>query len=87
MKSVTLAGGETVPALGLGTWKMGVGDRDEAEQLKAEETGFDLGLALSDTAEMYGDGRSEQLVGKAIKGRRDQVFIVSKVLPLRAGVH
>jgi diketogulonate reductase-like aldo/keto reductase len=84
MKHVTLPGGETVPALGLGTWKMGVGDRDEAEQMKALQTGIDLGLTLIDTAEMYGDGRSEQLVGKVVKGRRDGVFIVSKVLPSNA---
>jgi diketogulonate reductase-like aldo/keto reductase len=84
MKRVTLSGGETVPALGLGTWKMGVGDRDEAEQLKALQAGIDLGMTLIDTAEMYGDGRSEQLVGQAIKGRRDEVFIVSKVLPSNA---
>jgi diketogulonate reductase-like aldo/keto reductase len=84
MKRVTLPGGETVPALGLGSWKMGVGDRDEAEQLAALRAGIDLGLTLIDTAEMYGDGRSEQLVGKAVKGRRDEVFIVSKVLPSNA---
>jgi diketogulonate reductase-like aldo/keto reductase len=84
MKHVTLPGGETVPALGLGTWKMGTGERDEAEQLRALETGIDLGLTLIDTAEMYGDGRSEELVGKAVKGRRGDVFIVSKVLPSNA---
>lgn len=84
MKQVTLPGGETVSALGLGTWKMGVGDRDEAEQVKALQAGIDLGMTLIDTAEMYGDGRSEQLVGKAVRGRGDGVFIVSKVLPSNA---
>nr|WP_316656026.1 aldo/keto reductase [uncultured Gellertiella sp.] len=89
MKFVELPGGEKVPALGLGTWKMGVGEPDEAGQLQALRSGFDLGLTLLDTAEMYGDGRSEALVGQAMAGRRDEVFLVSKVLPgnaARAGV-
>ncbi len=84
MKTVMLQNGEKVPALGLGTWKMGVGDGDEAGQLRALETGIDLGMTLIDTAEMYGEGRSEQLVAKAIRGRRDALFIVSKVLPSNA---
>lgn len=81
MKYVELASGEKVPALGLGTWKMGVGDADEAAQLRAIMVGIGQGMTLIDTAEMYGDGRSEQLVGKAIEGQRDRVFVVSKVLP------
>jgi diketogulonate reductase-like aldo/keto reductase len=84
MKYVELASGEKVPALGLGTWKMGVGDSDEAAQLRALQTGIAQGMTLIDTAEMYGDGRSEQLVAKAIAGQRDKVFIVSKVLPQNA---
>ena len=85
MKQVKLPSGEQVPALGLGTWKMGVGEPDEAGQIEALKTGLDLGLTLIDTAEMYGNGRSESLVGKAIAGRRDEVFLVSKVLPQNAG--
>jgi diketogulonate reductase-like aldo/keto reductase len=81
MKYVELASGEKVPALGLGTWKMGVGDADDAAQLRAIMVGIGQGMTLIDTAEMYGDGRSEQLVGKAIEGQRDRVFVVSKVLP------
>ena len=81
MKYVELASGEKVPALGLGTWKMGVGDSDEAAQLRALQVGIAQGMTLIDTAEMYGDGRSEQLVAKAIAGQRDKVFVVSKVLP------
>ena len=84
MKYVELASGEKVPALGLGTWKMGVGDSDEAAQLRALQTGIGHGMTLIDTAEMYGDGLSEQLVAKAIAGQRDKVFIVSKVLPQNA---
>lgn len=81
MKTVTLASGERVPALGLGTWKMGVGDADEAQQLRAIQVGIERGMTLIDTAEMYGEGRSEKLVGQAIAGLRGKVFLVSKVLP------
>jgi diketogulonate reductase-like aldo/keto reductase len=81
MKYVQLASGEKVPALGLGTWKMGVGDPDEAAQLRALMVGIGQGMTLIDTAEMYGDGRSERLVAKAIESQRDRVFVVSKVLP------
>ena len=84
MRFVELLGGEKVPALGLGTWKMGVGEPDEAAQLRALQTGIAQGMTLIDTAEMYGDGRSEELVAKAIAGRRDKVFLVSKVLPHNA---
>lgn len=84
MRHVVLKGGERVSALGLGTWKMGIGEPDEAGQIEALQTGIDLGMTLIDTAEMYGNGRSEALVGKAIRGRRDGVFLVSKVLPENA---
>ena len=84
MKHVGLVGGEKVPALGLGTWKMGVASPDEAAQLRALQTGIAQGMTLIDTAEMYGDGRSEQLVAKAISGQRDKIFLVSKVLPQNA---
>jgi diketogulonate reductase-like aldo/keto reductase len=84
MKYVEFAGGEKVPALGLGTWKLGVGDRDEAAQLRALQVGIACGMTLIDTAEMYGDGRSEELVAKAIAGQRAKVFLVSKVLPQNA---
>ena len=84
MKYVELASGEKVPALGLGTWKMGVGDSDEAAQLRALQAGIAQGMTLIDTAEMYGDGRSEQLVAKAIAGQREKVYVVSKVLPQNA---
>jgi len=84
MRSVTLPGGESVPALGLGTWMMGERGADEPESIAALQRGIDLGMTLIDTAEMYGDGGAEKLVGQAIKGRRDQVFVVSKVLPSNA---
>ena len=84
MRYVELVGGDKVPALGLGTWKMGIGDSDEAAQLRALQAGIAQGMTLIDTAEMYGDGRSEQLVARAIAGQRDKVFVVSKVLPQNA---
>ena len=70
--------------LGLGTWHMAddAGRRDD--ELRALRLGLHLGLALVDTAEMYGDGDAEELVGEAIRGRRDDVFLVSKVLPSNA---
>lgn len=85
MKTVSLPGGESVAALGMGTWNMGDQPAARAEELATLRLGLDLGLTLIDTAEMYGDGRSEELVGEAIAGRRDEVFLVSKVYPHNAG--
>ena len=82
---VTLADGTRVPALGLGTWKMGERAERRAAEVDALRYGFDLGLTLVDTAEMYADGGSEAVVGEAIAGRRDGIFVVSKVYPHRAG--
>lgn len=84
MRKLTLPCGEAVPALGQGTWYLGEEPRRRAEEIAALRRGLDLGLTLVDTAEMYGDGRSEQLVGEAIAGRRDEVFLVSKVYPHNA---
>lgn len=87
MKEVTLPDGERVPALGMGTWNMGDDRATRAEELATLRLGLDLGLRLIDTAEMYGEGLSEQLIGEAIAGRRDEVFLVSKVYPHNAGYH
>jgi len=76
--------GEAVPALGQGTWNIGDDPRRRGEEIAALRRGMDLGLTLIDTAEMYGDGRSEQLVGEALRGRRNEVFLVSKVYPHNA---
>ena len=76
--------GETVPALGQGTWNIGDDDALRKQEIAALRRGIDRGLTLIDTAEMYGDGRSEELVGEAIRHRRDQVFLVSKVYPHNA---
>ena len=84
MKTVLLPCGETVPALGQGTWNIGDAPAQRRSEIAALQRGIDLGLTLIDTAEMYGDGRSESLVAEAIAGRRDQVFLVSKVYPHNA---
>jgi diketogulonate reductase-like aldo/keto reductase len=84
MKRVELPSGESVPALGQGTWNIGDDPARRDEEIAALRLGIDLGLTLIDSAEMYGDGRSETLVGEAIAGRRDEVFIVTKVYPHHA---
>ncbi len=84
MKQVRLPSGESVPALGMGTWMIGENRSSRAEEIATLQCGIDLGMTLIDTAEMYGEGASEQLVGEAIKGRRDEVFLVSKVYPHNA---
>ena len=84
MKSVMLPCGESVPALGQGTWRIGDDARHRADEIAALRRGIELGLTLIDTAEMYGEGRSEEVVGEAIRGRRDEVFVVSKVYPHNA---
>jgi diketogulonate reductase-like aldo/keto reductase len=84
MKTVRLPTGERVPALGQGTWNMGEEKKERAEEIAALRLGIDLGMSLIDTAEMYGDGQSEELIAEAIDGRREEVFLVSKVLPHNA---
>jgi len=84
MKTVVLPSGERVPALGQGTWNLGDDRATRAEEIATLRLGLDLGLTLIDTAEMYGDGRSEQLIAEAIGNRRDEAFLVSKVYPHNA---
>lgn len=84
MKQVTLPDGERVPALGMGTWNMGESRAARAEEIATLRLGLDLGLRLIDTAEMYGEGQSEEMIGEAIAGRRDEAFLVSKVYPFNA---
>ncbi|MCH2395082.1 aldo/keto reductase [Oceanibaculum sp.] len=79
--TIALPGGEPMPVLGLGTWGMGDDDRRAGQEADALRHGLDLGIRLIDTAEMYANGRAEQITGEAMKGRRDDVFLVSKVLP------
>jgi diketogulonate reductase-like aldo/keto reductase len=81
---VTLPDGESVPAFGLGTWHMGEDRRRAADEAAAVKLGIELGMTLIDTAEMYGNGAAEEIVAEAAAGRRDRLFIVSKVLPYNA---
>ena len=84
MKTVALPCGERVPAFGIGAWNIGDDAATRAEEIATLRLGLDLGARLIDTAEMYGDGRSEALIAEAIAGRRDEVFLVSKVYPHNA---
>ena len=84
MRKTELPSGVEVPVLGQGTWHFGQGRRPPEDEMAALRLGIDLGMNLIDTAEMYGNGRSEELIGRAIAGRRQDVFLVSKVLPSHA---
>ncbi len=84
MNPFLLPSGRAVPRLGQGTWLMGEDRARHRAEVDALKAGLDLGLALVDTAELYGNGRAERLVGEAIEGRRDAAFVVSKVLPSHA---
>lgn len=84
MNTITLAG-QTVPALGMGSWRLGQNARPAREEIAALQAGLDAGMRVIDTAEMYGDGASERLIGQAIQGQRERVFLVSKVYPYNAG--
>ena len=84
MKTVRLPSGEMVPALGQGTWHVGDSRATRAEEIATLREGLDLGLRLIDTAEMYGEGAAEELVGEALAGRRAEAFVVSKVYPHNA---
>jgi diketogulonate reductase-like aldo/keto reductase len=84
IRTIRLPAGDDVPVLGQGTWGMGEKPVRRADEVAALRLGLDLGMSLIDTAEMYGDGGAEEVVGEAFAGRRDEVFIVSKVLPTHA---
>jgi len=85
MRFLQLSDGDEIPVLGLGTWRMGEQAASAAAEVAALKLGLDLGMSLIDTAEMYGDGGAEKIVRQAIAGGRDNVFLVSKVLPQNAG--
>ena len=84
VRRVAMREGAAMPALGLGTWEMGVDAAAKADEVAALKYGLDLGMGLIDTAEMYAQGGAEEVVCEAIEGRRDEVFLVSKVLPENA---
>jgi len=81
---LTLPSGKEIPSLGIGTWNMGESKAEEAQEVASIRKTVELGMTVVDTAEMYADGRSEAVVGKAIAGLRDDVFLVSKVYPFNA---
>ena len=84
MRKTTLPSGENVSVLGQGTWGFGEDSASRQSEIDALRFGIDLGMTLIDTAEMYGDGAAEERIGEAIEGRREQTFIVDKVLPQNA---
>ena len=84
MRTVAMPDGRGLPVMGLGTWRMGEGRSDKAAEIRVIQKTMDLGISLLDTAEIYGNGGSERVVGEAIRGRREQAFIVSKVAPSHA---
>src|ERR1051326_2161242 len=84
MRSCELPSGATMPAFGIGTWRMGESSRKRRQELDAINHALDLGYPMVDTAEMYGEGSAEEIVGEALKGRKQRPFIVSKVYPHNA---
>src|SRR6266567_1858573 len=84
IRTLTLPSGRPIPVLGQGTWRMGEDPAKRKAEIEALPLGLDLGMTLIDTAEMYGEGAAEELIGEAIAGRRDEVFLVSKVYPHNA---
>jgi diketogulonate reductase-like aldo/keto reductase len=82
--TTNLPSGEAMPVFGLGTWRMGESVRTRKDEVAALKLGIELGVTLIDTAEMYGNGAAEEVVAEAAAGRRDEMFIVSKVLPSNA---
>ncbi|MCQ4086506.1 aldo/keto reductase [Saccharibacillus sp. JS10] len=84
-KTVQLVDGTTLPAIGQGTWYMGEVASEAEREADALRLGLDLGMSVIDTAEMYANGGAEEVVARAIKGRRDDAFLVSKALPNHAG--
>ena len=83
-QSVTFPDGAVVPALGQGTWRMGERADKRRAEIQAVQLGIELGMTVIDTAEMYGDGRTELLLSEALKGYRNDAFLVSKVYPHHA---
>jgi diketogulonate reductase-like aldo/keto reductase len=89
MRTLPMSSGTPMPVYGLGTWRMGESAKARAAELAALRRGLELGVTLIDTAEMYGEGGAEEIVGEAIAGQRDATYLVSKVYPhnaSRAGV-
>lgn len=86
MKTVQFPDGTQVPAIGQGTWCIGENPSVRSQEVRALQLGIDLGMSLIDTAEMYAEGGAEEVIGEAIAGRRQKVFLVSKVYPHNASI-
>jgi diketogulonate reductase-like aldo/keto reductase len=84
MQTLQLSSGQTIPILGMGTWKMGESLSNRQQEIDALRFGLDLGLSLIDTAEMYGEGGAEEVIAPVLANRRSDVFLVSKVYPYNA---
>ncbi|MEO0935091.1 MAG: aldo/keto reductase, partial [Cyanobacteria bacterium J06641_2] len=84
MKKIHLSTGRDIPVLGQGTWRMGENSSQKDAEIAALRLGLDMGMTLIDTAEMYGEGGAEEVVGEAIQNRREEVYLVSKVYPHNA---
>ncbi|WP_261608446.1 aldo/keto reductase [Paenarthrobacter aurescens] len=84
LREISLPSGETVPVLGIGTWGMGEHPGNAPQETAAIHTALDLGMSVVDTAEMYGNGAAEELVGRALASRRNEAFLITKVLPHHA---
>ena len=84
MKTLHLPSGREIPVLGQGTWRMGEDSSQKDAEIAALRLGLDMGMTLIDTAEMYGEGGAEEVVGEAIASRREEVYLVSKVYPHNA---
>ncbi|MEL6163515.1 MAG: aldo/keto reductase [Cyanobacteria bacterium J06628_3] len=84
MKKIHLSTGRDIPVLGQGTWRMGEDSSQKDAEIAALRLGLDMGMTLIDTAEMYGEGGAEEVVGEAIQNRREEVYLVSKVYPHNA---
>jgi diketogulonate reductase-like aldo/keto reductase len=87
MRTLSLPSGRLIPVLGQGTWRMGENRAKRLAEIRALRLGLDLGMTLIDTAEMYGQGGAEEIVAEAIRGKREEVFLVSKVYPHNASLH
>ncbi|HKE59705.1 MAG TPA: aldo/keto reductase [Pyrinomonadaceae bacterium] len=84
VRTTLLPSGRAIPVLGQGTWRMGEDQSQRQTEVSALRLGLDLGMTLIDTAEMYGEGGAEEVVGEAIAGRREEAFVVTKVYPHNA---
>src|SRR6476661_11277368 len=84
ISTLSLPSGRSIPVLGQGTWRVGENRAKRQDEIASLRLGLDLGVTLIDTAEMYGEGAAEELVGEAVAGHRDDAFLVSKVYPHNA---